>query len=87
MSEICTNSKTTPELFDDFSINTKLEIAHNAENVIKPSLNNHLHVFRIIQELITNSVKHGKANELAIYMEESTKNNGSLFIIPCKYHE
>ncbi|OBX17535.1 MULTISPECIES: sensor histidine kinase [Bizionia] len=121
------------ELFDDFSVNTAIEIEHNVENLIKLSRNNQLHVFRIIQELMNNSIRHGKANELAIYMEESitgfniryqdngvgfnvseieknsgiglqniksrakilngyfkmesTKNNGSLFIIQCKYHD
>lgn len=120
------------ELFDDFSANTRLEIEHNIENIFKLSRTNQLHVFRIIQELINNSTRHGKATELAIYMEqnttgfkiryqdngvgfkvseidkkagiglqnitsrvkilngtlkmESTKNNGSLFIIQCKYH-
>lgn len=120
------------ELFDDFSANTNLEIEHNIENLVKLTRTNQLHVFRIIQELMNNSIRHGKANELAIYMEESltgfkiryqdngigfnvldiekkagigiqniksrvkilngklkmesTKNNGSLFIIHCKYH-
>ena len=120
------------ELFDDFSANTTLEIEHNIENLSKLSRTNQLHVFRIIQELMNNSIRHGKADELAIYMEqnttgfkiryqdngvgfnvtevskksgiglqniksrvkilngflkmESTKNNGSLFIIQCKYH-
>jgi signal transduction histidine kinase len=119
------------ELFDDFSANTTLEIEHNIENLSKLSRTNQLHVFRIIQELMNNSIRHGKANELAIYMEqnptgfkiryqdngvgfnvkeiskksgiglqninsrvkilngflkmESTKNNGSLFIIQCTY--
>ncbi|WP_232730352.1 sensor histidine kinase [Lacinutrix sp. Bg11-31] len=121
------------ELFDDFSANTTLEIEHNIENLTQLSRTNQLHVFRIIQELMNNSIRHGKAEELAIYMEEnvtgfkiryqdngigfivseidkesgiglqniksrikilngvlkieSTKNNGSLFIIKCKYHE
>ena len=33
---------------------------------------NQLHVFRIVQELINNSLRHGKANELVIYMEQNT---------------
>lgn len=59
------------ELFDEFSANTKLEIEHNIENLTKLSRTNQLHIFRIIQELMNNSIRHGKANELAIYMEES----------------
>jgi len=32
-----------------------------------------LHVFRILQELINNSIRHGKANELSVYMEQDSK--------------
>ena len=120
------------ELFEDISANTLIEIEHNINEPAKLSETNQLHVFRIIQELINNSIRHGKANELVIFMEEnptgfkiryqdngigfnvleidkksgigiqniksrvkilngklkmeSTKNNGSLFIIKCKYH-
>ena len=38
-----------------------------------------LHIFRIVQELINNSVRHGKASEIAIQFKE--KDN----IITCKY--
>lgn len=31
---------------------------------------NQLHVFRILQELINNSVRHGKANEILVYLEQ-----------------
>ena len=121
------------ELFDDVSTNTTIDIEHNIEELYKLNESNQLHVFRIIQELINNSIKHGKAKELAVFMEQdasgfvihyqdngigfnvldlhkktgiglqniksrvkilngklkidSTQNNGSHFIINCKYNE
>ena len=60
------------ELFEEFSKNTGVDIEHNVEE-LPLSENNQLHVFRIVQELINNSIRHGKANELAIYMEQDVK--------------
>ena len=59
------------ELFEDFSANTLLDIEHNISEPTKLSETNQLHVFRIIQELMNNSIRHGKANELVIYMEQN----------------
>ncbi|WP_405295304.1 sensor histidine kinase [Algibacter sp. Ld11] len=119
------------ELFEAFTANTFLHIEYNIEDLDRLSKTNQLHVFRIFQELINNALRHGKASELVIYMEqnplgysvrfqdngvgfnvkevdkksgiglqniisrvkilngtfkmESTNNNGSLFVIQCKY--
>lgn len=62
------------ELFEDISSHTKIDIEHNTEDLLKLSKTNQLHVFRIFQELINNSIRHGKANEIAVYMEQ--KPNG-----------
>lgn len=59
------------ELFEEFTANTSIDIEHNIEELAKLSKTNQLHLFRIIQELINNSIRHGKANELVIYMEQS----------------
>lgn len=59
------------ELFEECSTNTNLDIESNIEELPKLSKTNQLHVFRIVQELINNSIRHGKANELAVYMEKS----------------
>ncbi|WP_028607556.1 sensor histidine kinase [Olleya sediminilitoris] len=59
------------ELFEDFSKHTKIEIEDNVETLTRLSKNNQLHVFRIVQELINNSIRHGKANELVVYMEQN----------------
>ncbi|WP_299113805.1 sensor histidine kinase [uncultured Winogradskyella sp.] len=57
------------ELFEEFTRNTKIDIEYNVEELLL-SQTNQLHVFRILQELINNSIRHGKANELVIYMEQ-----------------
>ncbi len=59
------------ELFEEFTANTSIDIEHNVEELAKLSKTNQLHLFRIIQELINNSIRHGKANELVIYMEQA----------------
>ena len=76
------------ELFDEFSKNTKIDIEYNVEELLL-SQTNQLHVFRILQELINNSIRHGKANELVVYMEQDIngfmiryQDNGTGFKIP-----
>ncbi|WP_231567354.1 sensor histidine kinase [Lacinutrix sp. Hel_I_90] len=59
------------ELFEDCSKHTKIAIEDDIEALTRLSKNNQLHVFRIVQELINNSVRHGKANELVVYMEQN----------------
>ena len=59
------------ELFEDCSKHTKIDIESNIEELSKLSKTNQLHLFRIIQELINNSIRHGNANELVIYMEQN----------------
>lgn len=58
------------ELFEEFSKNTTISIEHELQE-LQLSETNNLHVFRICQELINNAIRHGKANELMIFMEES----------------
>ncbi len=43
------------------------------------SKENQIHLFRIIQELITNSIKHGKANEINLNFEISKNDKKLLF--------
>ncbi|RNC88398.1 MAG: sensor histidine kinase [Winogradskyella sp.] len=65
------------ELFEEFSRNTDLIIAHELEE-LKLTRTSELHVFRIFQELINNSIRHGKASELNI---KSENNSGEFKII------
>jgi len=59
------------ELFEEFTANTSIDIEQNIEELHKLTKTNQLHLFRIIQELINNSIRHGQANELVIYMEQT----------------
>ncbi|RZN84707.1 MAG: sensor histidine kinase [Winogradskyella sp.] len=60
------------ELFEEFSKNTDIDIEYEIED-LRLSGTNQLHVFRILQELINNSLRHGKANELVIHVEETNE--------------
>lgn len=53
------------ELFDEFCKNTTINIEYNLEE-LQLSETNQLHLFRIVQELINNSVRHGKANKIDV---------------------
>jgi signal transduction histidine kinase len=62
------------ELIGDFNKSKKINIAYNI-NYPKAFLvpQNELHLFRIIQELINNTVKHGKANNCALKISPTGK--------------
>lgn len=74
------------ELFEEFTMSTKIEIEYEIEEIPDLDKEQELHVFRILQELITNSIKHGKANLLNIKIGRELngfllhyKDNGSGF--------
>ncbi|WGD35553.1 sensor histidine kinase [Olleya sp. YS] len=52
------------ELFDEFTSNTSIKIKYNIDELDDVEKSNELHIFRIAQELINNSLTHGKANLL-----------------------
>lgn len=58
------------ELAEEFST-THFNVTYNIVYEEAFSTANELHVFRIIQELLNNSVKHGKATEAKINLETS----------------
>lgn len=59
------------ELCSDLSIRERLIINYNNQcNFETVSVVNQLHIFRIIQELINNSIVHGKASEIYINFTE-----------------
>ena len=64
------------ELFEKFSSTTGIDIEYSLEELHLSEINQ-LHLFRILQELINNSIKHGKANELTVYLEKG-KNSFTL---------
>lgn len=67
------------ELADDYNSSKKVSISYEL-NYPKNYLNKtfELHVFRIIQELINNSIKHGNAKNINLVV---TKNNTSLGLV------
>ena len=50
------------ELIDDFTQSKKIDIKHDIEAITYLTKTENLHVFRIVQELINNAVRHGKAS-------------------------
>jgi len=59
------------ELFDEFSLNSNLKIDQYIEDIHLENKMNDLHTFRIIQELINNSLRHGKSSEISIKLTEN----------------
>lgn len=51
------------ELADDFSNSKKITINYKIDYKNQLTKNDELHIFRIVQELINNSVRHGKAKK------------------------
>lgn len=60
-------------LFDEFTRHTEINIEYNIADVYDLSKTNQLHLFRIIQELINNSIRHGKAQTLSISLEHKPR--------------
>ncbi len=54
------------ELFDDYMQASKLQILHDIKTLPDLSHMEELHIFRIIQELINNALKHAQATQLKI---------------------
>ena len=62
------------ELIDDYNMSKKISINANLEYPLNfLDKTNELHIFRIIQELINNSIKHGKASNIDLNFILSNK--------------
>ena len=59
------------ELFEDFTKSKQVSINSNIEQLPFLTSSHELHVFRILQELINNSIRHGKASILDINLEKA----------------
>lgn len=55
------------QLIDDGAVDIQYE--NNLKFDFKEN-DNHIHVFRILQELFTNSIEHGKATSISVFFEE-----------------
>jgi signal transduction histidine kinase len=72
IKELCLEISTTKSVKIDFVNNIKFDFSDNDK---------HLHVFRILQELINNSIRHGNAKNISIYMSENEA------VKTCKYND
>lgn len=67
------------ELCDEFSnskkVNVSSQISYEMESF---STDDELHVFRIVQELMNNSMRHGKARKIELNLKSNGKENLSL---------
>jgi signal transduction histidine kinase len=61
VEELCLEYSNSKAVMVNYSCRTEFNIAEN---------DRHLHVFRILQELMNNSLRHGKATKIAILFEE-----------------
>lgn len=63
------------ELCDEFSNSKKVNVASKIEyKAGSLSKDDELHVFRIVQELMNNSMRHGKAKEIALNFKSEIEN-------------
>lgn len=58
------------ELCEEFSTNSNIKIDHYLEDIHLDNKMYDLHIFRIVQELINNSLKHGESTEISIALTE-----------------
>ncbi len=60
------------ELVEELNATKKVRVAYNSDfDLNSIDAEKHLHLFRIIQELINNSMRHGKAGEINIELTET----------------
>jgi signal transduction histidine kinase len=63
------------ELCDEFSNSKKVNVTSDIEyKAGRLSKDDELHVFRIVQELMNNSMRHGKAKEIALNFKSEIEN-------------
>jgi signal transduction histidine kinase len=57
------------ELLDDYLKTNQVQILHTIEALPSVPKNNGLHIFRIVQELINNAMRHGNASQVTIILK------------------
>lgn len=60
------------ELFDDFTKSKQIDINYDIDDFESGNKTSNLHIFRIIQELINNSIRHGNATQLDIIIKRGS---------------
>lgn len=69
------------ELVQEFNSTKKVKVLfQNSINFENYSIDKHLHIFRILQELLNNSLRHGKATEISIQFSTLDTQNRCVYI-------
>ena len=59
------------ELCEEFESSKSVKVNYQSKiEFDEKDKNTHLHIFRVLQELMNNSLRHGKATEIAIFFDE-----------------
>nr|WP_315248849.1 histidine kinase [uncultured Flavobacterium sp.] len=68
------------ELCEEFESSKSLKVFYqNKIDFNENEKNKHLHVFRILQELMNNSLRHGKATEISIIFDKVNEINSCIY--------
>lgn len=59
------------ELIEEFKETKKIDVEKQIDYHVSLTKNQELHLFRIVQELLNNSIKHGKATQVKIIIDDS----------------
>lgn len=69
------------ELVEEFNSTKKVKVVfQNSIDFQHYSVEKHLHIFRILQELLNNSLRHGKATEISIQFSTLDTQNRCVYI-------
>jgi len=58
------------EFLEDVIKSSSLQVSYTIDNLVLENSSEELHLFRIVQELMTNSIKHGKPSKIDITLEK-----------------
>ena len=61
------------ELVDDYLRTNQVQILHTIEELNDITKSDELHIFRIVQELINNAIRHGEASQVTLKLEHINK--------------
>ncbi|MBC5863952.1 sensor histidine kinase [Flavobacterium turcicum] len=70
IEELCEEFSSSKAVKVNFTCNTSFDLAE---------IDRHLHVFRILQELMNNSLRHGKATQINLVLEEKNGKKHGLY--------
>ena len=81
-------SAALEELMDEFGATKKVVVQQEIKYLTTLSKNEELHLFRVVQELLNNSIRHGKATKVCLKLMDSVDSmslvytdNGKGFIV------